>query len=171
MSAETAKTVDPEQAARLMRLATYASVGTAAVLIVTKLVAWLYTDSISLLASLIDSLLDVLASLISLFAVRQALTPADREHRFGHGKAEPLAALAQTAFISGSAIFLLIEAGHRIYQPRSVDNAELGVAVMILSIVATFVLTRFQAYVIRQTGSPCPKIATEISRSRRRTGS
>jgi ferrous-iron efflux pump FieF len=97
-----------------MRLATYASVGTAVVLIVTKLAAWLFTDSISLLASLIDSLLDVLASLISLFAVRQALTPADREHRFGHGKAEPLAALAQTAFISGSALFLVIEAGARI---------------------------------------------------------
>jgi ferrous-iron efflux pump FieF len=153
LSAEAARTEDREQEARLMRLATYASVGTAVVLIVTKLVAWLFTDSISLLASLIDSLLDVLASLISLVAVRQALTPADREHRFGHGKAEPLAALAQTAFISGSAIFLVIEAGHRIYQPRSIDHVELGVGVMIFSIVATFLLTRFQAYVVRRTGS------------------
>ena len=80
-----------------MRLATYASVSVAAVLIVAKFAAWLATDSVSLLSTLIDSLLDAGASLINLFAVRQALQPADREHRFGHGKAEPLAALGQSA--------------------------------------------------------------------------
>ena len=98
------------EAARLMRLATYASVGTALSLIVLKLGAWVLTDSISLLSTLIDSILDAVASLVSLLAVRTALTPADREHRFGHGKAEPLAALGQAAFITGSAVFLLIEA-------------------------------------------------------------
>ena len=73
-----------DETARLMRLATYASVAVASALILVKLAAWLYTDSISLLSTLIDSLLDVVASLINLFAVRHALTPADREHRFGH---------------------------------------------------------------------------------------
>ena len=82
-----------DAAARLMRLATYASVATATVLAILKLVAWVMTDSVSLLSTLIDSLLDVAASLVTLFAIRQALTPADNEHRFGHGKAEPLASL------------------------------------------------------------------------------
>jgi len=141
------------EAARLMRLATYASVTVASFLILVKLGAWLYTDSISLLSTLIDSLLDVVASLINLFAVRHALVPADREHRFGHGKAEPLAALGQSAFIAGSALFLVFEAGHRLFDPRPVLHSEIGIAVMVVAIVVTFALTRFQAHVVRQTGS------------------
>jgi len=140
-------------AGRLMRLATYASVATAAVLIGIKLIAWLYTDSVSLLSTLVDSVLDVFASMINLLAVRHALTPADREHRFGHGKAEPLAALGQSAFISGSALFIVFEAGHRLFTPVALGNTGFGIGVLVFSIVATFVLTRFQAYVVRKTGS------------------
>ncbi len=136
-----------------MRLATYASVVTAAILIAVKLVAWLYTDSISLLSTLVDSVLDVFASLINLAAVRHALTPADKEHRFGHGKAEPLAALGQAAFISGSALFLIFEAGHRLFDPEPLAHTTLGIWVMVFAIAATFALTRFQAYVVRKTGS------------------
>ncbi len=141
------------EAARLMRLATYASVAVASFLILIKLAAWRYTDSISLLSTLIDSLLDAVASLINLFAVRHALVPADREHRFGHGKAEPLAALGQTAFIAGSALFLVIAAGQRLFDPRPVLHGGIGIAVMVVAIVVTFALTRFQASVVRQTGS------------------
>lgn len=136
-----------------MRLATYASVAAALCLIVVKLMAWVHTDSVSLLSSLIDSLLDAAASVVNLFAVRHALMPPDREHRFGHGKAEPLAALGQAAFITGSAVFLLFEAGHRLYEPRAVQHGEVGIAVMIFAIVVTFCLTRFQRYVVRRTGS------------------
>ena len=144
--------VRPE-VARLMRLATYASVSVAAVLIVVKLAAWWMTDSVSLLATLIDSLLDAAASVVNLIAVRHALTPADREHRFGHGKAEPLAALGQSAFIAGSAVFLVIEAGHRVFDPRPVLHGDIGIGVMVFAIVVTFALTRYQAYVVRRTGS------------------
>ena len=140
-------------AARLMRLATYASVSVASTLIVVKLVAWHFTDSVSLLSTLIDSVLDALASLVNLMAVRHALTPADREHRFGHGKAEPLAALGQAAFIAGSAMFLLFEAGHRLFDPPPIAHGEIGIAVLLFSIVLTFVLTRFQAYVVKRSGS------------------
>ncbi len=136
-----------------MRLATYASVASAGLLIVVKLAAWLYTDSVSLLSTLIDSLLDAAASIVNLLAVRHALTPPDREHRFGHGKAEPLAALGQSTFIAGSAIFLVFEAGHRLYAPQTIERADAGIAVMIFAIIVTFVLTRFQAYVVRRTGS------------------
>ncbi len=136
-----------------MRAATYASVTVATVLIASKTVAWVVTDSVSLLSTLIDSLLDLAASLVNLLAVRHALMPPDREHRFGHGKAEPLAALGQSAFIAGSAIFLVIEAIRRLYNPRIVENGEIGIGVMIFAIVITLALTRFQAHVVRKTGS------------------
>lgn len=144
---------DPRTTARLMRLAAYASVATATILIVVKVVAWWLTDSVSLLSSLIDSLLDAMASVIMLLAVRAALTPADDEHRFGHGKAEALAALAQAALITGSAIFLVAEAAHRLAVPQPIAYGDIGIAVMAFSIVLTFALTRVQAYVVRHTQS------------------
>jgi ferrous-iron efflux pump FieF len=143
---------DPE-AANLMRKATYASVGVASVLIVTKFVAWLATDSVSLLSTLIDSLLDAAASLVNLLAVRHALQPADREHRFGHGKAEPLAGLVQAAFIVGSALFLMLQAGERVVSPRYIHNANIGYAVTVFSIVLTVALVAFQHYVVKRSGS------------------
>ncbi len=140
-------------AGRLMRLATYASVTTAGVLICAKFAAYISTDSVSLLSTLIDSLLDAAASLVNLFAVRQALSPADREHRFGHGKAEAIAGLGQAAFIAGSAAFLLFEVGNRLVNPQTLHNTAVGILVMALSIVLTLLLVTFQRYVIRKTGS------------------
>src|ERR1043166_10178670 len=105
-----------------MRRAALASVSVAVSLVLLKFFAFLATDSISLLASLADSALDVLASTINLVAIHSALTPADAEHRFGHGKAEPLAGLAQLAFIGGSAVFLIVEAAQRFVQPHPVDH-------------------------------------------------
>ncbi|MGE5547888.1 MAG: cation diffusion facilitator family transporter [Solirubrobacterales bacterium] len=139
--------------ARLMRLATYASSAVAVTLIVTKLVAWSMTGSVALLSTLIDSILDAAASLMNLWAVRHALTPADREHRFGHGKAEPLAGLGQAAFICGSGGLLLIEAIDRFFHPQSVQRGGIGIAVMVFSIVLTLVLVRFQKYVVTKTSS------------------
>ena len=139
--------------AQLMRWATYASVSVAAVLIVTKVVAWVLTDSVSLLSTLIDSLLDAAASVINLVAVRHALQPADDEHRFGHGKAEPLAGLAQSAFIVGSALFLIFESIERIAHPTMIVNPEIGYSVMVFSIVVTVGLVMFQRYVVQKSGS------------------
>lgn len=152
---ETSKigAADPQRAARLMRLATYASVSTAVLLVAAKLAAWIATDSVAMLSALIDSALDVLASLVNLFAVRHALQPADREHRFGHGKAEALAGLGQAAFIAGSAVFLLFQGVRRLASPEAVENSGVGIAVMVLAIVATIALVTFQRYVVRQTGS------------------
>ena len=138
---------------RLMRAATYASVAAALLLIVVKFTAWTMTESVSLLSTLIDSMLDALASIVNLVAVHHALQPADREHRFGHGKAEPLAGLAQAAFICGSGGFLLLQAGERLIHPRPVVNTEIGYAVMVFSIVVTVALVLFQRYVVRQSGS------------------
>ncbi len=139
--------------ARLMRRATYASVSVAAFLIVIKFVAWLMSDSVAMLATLVDSMLDAAASLVNLFAVRQALTPADREHRFGHGKAEPLAGLIQSAFIAGSALFLFVEVGRRLAGPREVQEGGIALAVMGVSIVLTLGLVSYQQRVVRETAS------------------
>jgi ferrous-iron efflux pump FieF len=138
---------------RLRRLATYASVGVAAVLIAAKFAAWLETGSVALLSSLVDSLLDAVASLVNLFAVRHAISPADREHRFGHGKAEPLAVLGQSAFIIGSAMLLFAEAIRRLMWPVPVENPPAGIAVMLFSIALTVGLVLYQRHVVRRTGS------------------
>jgi ferrous-iron efflux pump FieF len=141
------------EGARLMRHATMASVAVALILIVAKLVAFLITDSVAILSTLVDSLLDALASLLTLFAVRHALQPADREHRFGHGKAEALAGLGQAGFIAGSAAFLLFEAGRRLIAPQPITTESVGIAVMVLSIVLTVILVRYQRHVLRRTRS------------------
>ena len=138
---------------RLMRRATTASVAVAALMIAIKLVAWILTDSVSLLSSLLDSVLDAAASILNLMAVRQAFVPADREHRFGHGKAEPLAGLGQAAFIGGSAVLLFIEAVHHLSDPALPANSAIGIAVMAVAIAITLGLVAYQRYVIRHTGS------------------
>ncbi len=148
------QTIDQGDAnARLMRRATYASVAVAGMLIVIKTVAWFMTDSVAVLSSLIDSWLDALASVVNLLAVRQALQPADSEHRFGHGKLESLAGLGQAAFIAGSAVLLLFEAFPRLFAPAPVTNEGVGIAVMAVTIVVTLALVRFQIYVVRKTKS------------------
>jgi ferrous-iron efflux pump FieF len=142
------------RANRLRRLATYASVAVAAVLIAVKFAAWLATGgSVALLSSVLDSLLDAVASIINLVAVRHAMSPADREHRFGHGKAEPLAVLGQSAFIAGSALLLLAEAVRRLLDPVAIEAAPAGIAVMVFSIALTMALVFYQRRVVRRTGS------------------
>lgn len=145
--------ITTEHGNRLKRRAATAAVAVAGVLILAKAVAWFMTGSMSILSTLIDSTLDLAASVVNLVAVRHAIQPADREHRFGHGKAEPLAGLAQAAFISGSVLFLLFEAGSRMFQPRPIVKSEVGLAVMALSIVLTVALVLYQRHVVRRTGS------------------
>src|ERR1700758_4500299 len=141
------------RADRLRRLATYASGTVAALLIAAKFLAWLETGSVALLSSLVDSLLDAVASLVNLVAVRHAMSPADREHRFGHGKAEPLAVLGQSAFIIGSAMLLFAEALRRLIRPVSIENPQAGIAVIIFSGAVTVGLVLYQRHVVRRTGS------------------
>jgi ferrous-iron efflux pump FieF len=142
-----------EEYGRLVRLASYASVSVALLLIGTKTWAFRITDSVSLLSSLADSLLDLLASLITLFAIRYALEPADREHRFGHGKSEGVAGLAQAFIVSGSALYVAFEAVQRLLNPVAIAEPTFGMAVMLLSIVATLCLVLFQRFVTQRTGS------------------
>ncbi|MCH8684917.1 cation diffusion facilitator family transporter [Pedomonas mirosovicensis] len=139
--------------ANLKRRAATASVVLAILLIGAKVVATLRTGSVAMLGSLADSALDLLASLITLMAVRIASTPADDNHRFGHGKAEAIAALVQTGIILASALGIGWRAVLRIIDPEPVSAPLMGVGVSLLAIVATLGLVAYQRSVVRRTGS------------------
>ncbi|MCL1094404.1 cation diffusion facilitator family transporter [Shewanella kaireitica] len=136
-----------------VKLASRAAVATALTLIVIKLAAWMYSGSASMLASLTDSFADALASIVNFIAIRYAIVPADQDHRYGHGKAEPLAALAQSAFILGSAFLLFFHGGERLINPVEVKHATLGVIVSIIAIVMTFALVMLQKRALAATSS------------------
>lgn len=138
---------------RLIKAASYASLAVALILALIKAWAWRTTGSVSLLGSLADSCLDLLASALTFWAVRFSLAPADREHRFGHGKSEGLAALVQALIITGSAVYVATEAIQRLLEPKLVSAPETGVGVMVISIAATLLLVAFQRHVSQATGS------------------
>ncbi len=137
----------------LMRRAAFASLAVSIGLVLLKAIAYLLTNSVAMLASLADSSLDLFSSTLNLVAIRSSLTPADEEHRWGHGKAEPLAGLGQGAFIAGSATFLIIQAINRFIWPEPLDRPLAGLVVMGVSIAATLVLIAYQRQVVKKTGS------------------
>jgi ferrous-iron efflux pump FieF len=139
--------------ATLTTRAAIASLCVACFLLLLKAYAAWATGSVAMLGSLADTGLDVIASLITLFGVRIAAMPADREHRFGHGKAESLAALVQVGIIGVSAIGIAWRAVDRLLHGETTANAEYGIAVSAIAIVATLGLIMFQRSVVRRTGS------------------
>ncbi len=153
MSLNESDTKTIEMGGNLMRWATYASLAAALTIIIATLAAWAITGSVALLSTLIDALTDAVSSIINMLAVRHALKPADRNFRFGKGKAEPLSGLFQAAFTFGSALVLLTEVADRLFHPVSMQRIDIGIAVMVFSIVITMALVRFQYFVISQTSS------------------
>ncbi|MBD2800398.1 CDF family cation-efflux transporter FieF [Xenorhabdus sp. M] len=123
------------------------------VLLIIKIFSWWLTGSVSLLAALVDSLVDLVASLTNFLAVRYSLQPADKEHAFGHGKAESLAALAQSMFVSGSAIFLFLTGVQHLFSPKPLEHATIGIWVIIFALISTSCLLVFQKWVISKTQS------------------
>jgi cation diffusion facilitator family transporter len=138
---------------RLLRLATRASLAVASILILAKALAWWLSGSVSLLAGLTDSALDGVASFLNLLAVHYALRPADDDHRYGHGKAEAMAGMAQALFIGVSAVLIGVQAVDRLQHPQPLGDTATGIAVMLLSLGLTAALLMLQARVIRITGS------------------
>jgi ferrous-iron efflux pump FieF len=143
----------PGEPQRLMRLATVASMAVALTLVVAKAAAWWITDSMSMLSSLVDTSLDLVGSLVTFFAVRQALTPPDADHRFGHGKAEALAGLVQAGFIAASGGALLLAVGERLINPHQVQEEQVGLLISALAVVLTIGLVSFQRYVVKRSSS------------------
>jgi ferrous-iron efflux pump FieF len=142
-----------QRAGKLMRRAAIASVAVSLFLVTIKTFAYFASHSVAMLASMADSALDLFTSSLNLIAIRQALTPADAEHRFGHGKAEPLAGLAQGAFITASALFLVIQAINRILAPEPLDHSVEALVVMCVAILCAILLILYQRRVVVRTGS------------------
>ncbi len=142
---------------KLVIRATIASMVTAAVIIISKMIAWVTTDSASVLASLIDSLLDIISSFINFLAARYAMQPPDHEHRFGHGKAEDLAVLVQSSFFIISGMFVTGIAIKKIIIPQQIDNSEFGISLVMFSLIISMLLMLYQTYVIKRTSSTIVK--------------
>ena len=143
-----------KQYAELVRRAAMFAIAVACFLILVKAFVWWKTGSITMLAAMTDSVLDLFASLVSMFVLKFALQPADENHAFGHGKAESLAAIAQSAFISGSAIFILLQGFHKLTNPELIEDSQLGILVSIVSIIVTVALVIYQKKVVKLTQSP-----------------
>lgn len=137
----------------LTQRAALASISMALFLVALKSYATWDTGSVAMLGSLADTTLDLIASLITFFGVRWAAMPADEEHRYGHGKAEALAALIQVTLITVSALGIAWRAFDRLRSGEPTQGLELGIGVSIVAMAATFALLGYQRYVIRKTGS------------------
>ena len=145
--------VSTDERSTLTARAAAASIAMAVILIGLKSWAAYRTDSTAMLGSLADSGLDLIASLVVLLGVRIAAQPADYDHRFGHGKAEALAALVQVILITISAIFIGLRAVQRLLTGAQTADAELGIGVSIVAMVLTVALISYQRHVVRRTGS------------------
>jgi ferrous-iron efflux pump FieF len=139
--------------ASLVRLASLVSVLAALVLLGVKSWVWILSGSLSVLASMVDSLLDGFASLVNMLAIRYSQKSPDSEHPFGHGKAEFLAGLGQALFIGGSALFIIFQALKRFVQPQPLAATWFSIAVMLFAVLVTAGLVVFQRHVVARTGS------------------
>ena len=125
----------------------------AVLLVVAKVSAWLITGSMALLASAVDALVDTGASIVTLLGVRYAERPPDREHRFGHGKGEAVAAFTQASFLAGAACVLAFQSAQRLAFPPPLDALQVGVWLIAVSLIAASALVLLQTWAVRRTGS------------------
>ncbi len=142
-----------QQANRLKKLAAVGSILLALALCLLKSVAVFYTGSLAVLSSMVDSLSDIFASLITFFAIKISVKPASPDYRYGYGKAEALSALFQAAFIAVSGLFILYDAALRLAHPITLSQTDFGLAVMISSLILTLILVAFQRWVAKKTNS------------------
>lgn len=149
----TSKPLTAADTAKLTRWVSLLSVSMAALLVTLKAGAWAASGSVAVLASMADSGLDLIASLVTFFAVRYAAAPPDAEHRFGHGKAEAFASLVQAGLVFASAALIGQEAIRHLYTPHTLVQEGWAIAVMVLSTILTVMLLTAQTYVLRKTQS------------------
>lgn len=147
------KLSEKEAQNKLKRAASAASVALAAALTLLKVAAAVYTGSLAVLSSMIDSLADIFASSITFVAVKFASMQATDDHRYGFGKAEAISALVQSAFVAGSGIFVLYDGIMRLFMRKTVGDPDFGIVVMVISLAVTTALILFQKYVAKRTNS------------------
>ncbi len=142
-----------EQANRLKKAAAGSSILLAISLCILKSLGVYYTDSLAVLSSMIDSLSDILASLVTFFAIKISVKPASSNYRYGYGKAEALSSLFQALFIAASGIFVLYDGIMRLFHPVDLHQTGIGLWIMVISLVLTLILVAFQQYVAKLTKS------------------
>lgn len=138
---------------KLIKSASYLSIAMAIIILIVKMYGWLYTESQSIFASLVDSMLDIFASCINLLAIRFSMLPPDDNHRFGHEKFEDLAVFSQSIFFFASCLFILFSSFKALFLIEMVENNEIGANVMYICIVLTFILVSYQSFVVYKTKS------------------
>jgi ferrous-iron efflux pump FieF len=144
-----------ETPSRILDLAaSYAGLGVAAAMFAAKIAAWLLTGSVALLAAVADAAVDLAGAFATLAAIHYARRPADRGHRFGHGKAESLAALLQAVLLTGAAATLSGEAVQRLLVPHPLTELDTGLAVILVCLALTVAMAGFETYVLRRGDSP-----------------
>ena len=137
----------------LKKIAAVASVSIAVILLIVKTLGVLYTGSLTVFSSLIDSMSDLFASIVTFWAIRVSTKPADSKHRYGHGKAEALSALVQAAFIFGSGLFVIYDGIYRLFYPQEIHKVDFGIVIMLVCMLLTLALIVFQNYVAKRTNS------------------
>lgn len=150
---KSSKPLNNDEINRLKKIAAIASMSVAGSLTILKTFGALYTGSLSVLSSMIDSLADIFASSITFVAVRFSSRPASYEFRYGYGKAESLSALVQSAFVAGSGIFVMYDGINRFINPKPLAQTSIGIWVMIISLIITLGLIIFQKNVAKRTNS------------------
>jgi ferrous-iron efflux pump FieF len=142
-----------EQASVIKTASTGVTLIVAVLLAIAKLAGWLVTGSMALLASAIDAAVDTGASIVTLLGVRYAQRPPDRDHRFGHGKGEAVAAFTQSTFLAGAAVVLAIQSIQRLVFPVPLEALEIGFWLIGASLLAALGLAAIQTWAVRRTGS------------------
>lgn len=143
----------PEQTKNKKLRTALLSIFVAISLIIIKLVFGLITNSVSILASAADSLLDFTASSVNYFSIRKSEKPPDDDHRFGHGKAEGLAGLFQCFVIGVSSIYLIFVSIEKIIYGSELKKLDLGIGVMVFTIIVSFIVAKYIKSVSKQTDS------------------
>jgi len=141
------------EGAALRRLASTISLTAAVALVAIKLLAWIATGSVAMLTSAVDALVDTGASFATYFGVRYAERPPDHDHRFGHGKGEAVAAFTQATFLAGAAFVLTVQSLQRLVHAQPISALDVGLSVIVGSLVAALALVILQTWVLRKTGS------------------
>lgn len=147
--------LDTNNKNRLMKLSTYFTVFGVSLIMLLKTYGWFATSSVTILASLVDSALDICVSIMNLFAVHYSLQPADHEHRFGHGKIEDIAVFLQSLFFGASGIALIFEAIMRFntQNEQVIETSRISISIMLCSIFINLMIVSFQRYVIKRSNS------------------
>ncbi len=145
--------LNKKQADKLKKIAATSSICLALFLCLIKGLAVAYTNSLAILSSMIDSLSDIFASLITFFAIKISTKPASNNYRYGYGKAEALSALFQAGFVAAAGLFILYDTILRLKNPTNLSQTNIGLAIMVFSLISTLALVLFQRIVAKKTNS------------------